>query len=82
MGGKYLSGGALTHYKWLEGKDYNIVIPTQWRGHRRCQYYNLEDSPMGYTKYVEIFSICSLGHCCSSCRSLISFQLPYGTFIF
>ena len=33
MGGKYLSGGALTHYKWLKGKDYSIVIPTQWRGH-------------------------------------------------
>ena len=84
MGGKYLSGGTLTHYKWLEGKDYNIVIPTQWRGrgHRRCQCYNLEDSLMGYSKYAEILSICSLRHCCSSYKNLKSFHLPYGSFIF
>ena len=48
----YLSGGALTHYKWLKGKGYSIVIPTRWRGALvpRCSYYNIGDSPIWGTQ--------------------------------
>ena len=84
MRGKYLSGGALSHYKWLRGKVYSTVIPTRRRGHW-CQVQLLQArgfSYIGYSKYAEILSICSLKHYYSSCKNLNSFHLPYGSFIF